>query len=38
MDPHAPDVEQFTKRSLDKFTNRCIHHYVYNPDLLMQIC
>lgn len=38
MDPHAPDVEQFTKRSLDNFTNRCLHHYVYNPDLLMQIC
>jgi len=38
MDIHAPDVEQFTKRSLDNFTNRCLHHYVYNPDLLMQIC
>ena len=23
---------------LDNFTNRCLHHYVYNPDLLMQIC
>ena len=38
MDTHAPDVEQFTKRSLDNFTNRCLHHYVYNLDLLMQIC
>ena len=38
MDDHAIDVEQFTKRSLDNFTNRCLHHYVYNPELLMQIC
>ena len=38
MDIHAPDVDQFTKRSLDNFTNRCLHHYVYNLDLLMKIC
>jgi SAM-dependent methyltransferase len=38
MDGGAGNFEQFTKRSLDNFNNRCLHHYVYNPDLLMEIC
>ena len=38
MDPPAGDLESFTKRSLDNFNNRCLHHYVYNDDLLINIC
>jgi SAM-dependent methyltransferase len=38
MDPPAGDIKSFTKRSLDNFNNRCLHHYVYNDDLLMEIC
>lgn len=38
MDPPAGDLGQFTKRSLDNFNNRCLHHYVYSPDLLKEIC
>ena len=38
MDPPAGDLGAFTKRSLDNFNNRCLHHYVYNDELLMKIC
>ena len=38
MDPPAGDLDAFTKRSLDNFNNRCLHHYVYNDELLMEIC
>ena len=38
MDPCAGDLGSFTKRSLDNFNNRCLHHYVYNDELLMEIC
>ena len=38
MDPPAGDLGSFTKRSLDNFNNRCLHHYVYNDDLLIEIC
>jgi SAM-dependent methyltransferase len=38
MDPPAGDLANFTKRSLDNYNNRCLHHYVYNDDLLMEIC
>lgn len=38
MDPPAGDLDSFRKRSLDNFNNRCLHHYVYNDDLLMEIC
>jgi SAM-dependent methyltransferase len=38
LDPPAGDLGQFTKRSLDNFNNRCLHHYVYNDELLMEIC
>jgi SAM-dependent methyltransferase len=38
MDTPAGDLEAFTKRSLDNFNNRCLHHYVYNDNLLMDIC
>lgn len=38
LDGGAGDFENFTKRSLDNFTNRCLHHYVYSPELLKEIC
>ena len=38
MDKPAGDLGSFTKRSLDNFNNRCLHHYVYNDELLMEIC
>jgi hypothetical protein len=38
MDLQAGNFEQFTKRSLDNINNRCLHHYVYNPELLNEIC
>ena len=37
LDPPAGNLEQFTRRSLDNFNNRCLHHYVYNDALLMEI-
>ena len=37
LDPPAGTFEQFTKRSLDNFNNRCLHHYVYSDDLLVEI-
>ena len=36
-DTPSCDIEQFTIRCLDNFNNRCLHHYVYNPELLMEI-
>lgn len=38
MDLPAGDYAQFHKRSLDNFQNRCLHHYVYSPTLLKDIC
>ena len=38
MDLAAGHMGQFTKRSYDNFNNRCLHHYVYSPDLLKEIC
>ena len=38
MDPPAGDFETFTRRCLNNFNNRCLHHYVYNDELLMEIC
>ena len=37
-DPPAGNFISFKKRSLDNYNNRCLHHYVYNDDLLMEIC
>lgn len=38
MDPPAGNLGDFTRRSLDNFNNRCLHHYVYSDELLMEIC
>ena len=41
MDPLAGTAEEFRLRSLDNFTNRCLHHHVFNEansrELLSQI-
>ena len=37
-DTPAGTFVEFTKRSLDNYNNRCLHHYVYNYDLLLEIC
>ena len=37
-DKPAGTFVEFTKRSLDNYNNRCLHHYVYNYDLLLEIC
>ena len=36
-DPPAGNIDQFKKRSLDNYNNRCLHHYVYNEALLKEI-
>lgn len=36
-DTPSCDIEKFRTRCLDNFNNRCLHHYVYNPELLMEI-
>ena len=39
MDPGAPqDPAEFKKRCLNNFYNRCLHHYVYDDNLLLEIC
>jgi SAM-dependent methyltransferase len=36
-DKPAGTFLEFTKRCLDNFNNRCMHHYVYSDDLLLEI-
>jgi SAM-dependent methyltransferase len=37
MDAASSDPQKFRARSLDNFTNRCLHHHVFNLDLLKMI-
>ncbi len=37
MDLPAGTKDQFRARSLDNYTNRCLHHHVFNIDLLKKI-
>lgn len=37
MDKKAVSIEKFEKRSLDNFNNRCLHHHVFDFDLLKKI-
>ena len=37
MDLAAGSIEQFKNRSLDNFSNRCLHHHVFDFELLEQI-
>ena len=38
LDIYAGSFEQFHKRSLDNFNNRCLHHHVFDDKLIKQIC
>ena len=39
MDIGAPQhPDKFKKRCLNNFYNRCLHHYVYDDNLLLEIC
>jgi len=38
MDLPAGTFQQFKERSLRNFENRCLHHYVYSPELLKEMC
>jgi SAM-dependent methyltransferase len=38
MDLPAGTLSEFTKRSQRNVDNRCLHHYVYSPELLHDIC
>ena len=37
LDPPAGTLEQFKKRSLKNIENRCLHHHVFDLDLLLRI-
>jgi len=38
-DTRAPqDPKKFKERCLNNFNNRCLHHYVYDDKLLIEIC
>lgn len=36
-DPAAGNFQQFTARSLDNINNRCLHHHVFNQDLIKKM-
>jgi SAM-dependent methyltransferase len=37
LDPPAGTLQQFTARSLKNIENRCLHHHVFDLDLLLRI-
>lgn len=37
MDSHSGTAEQFKNRSLNNFQNRCLHHHIFDYDLLGKI-
>lgn len=37
MDPPAGDFENFRERSVNNFQNRCLHHHVFDLNLINQI-
>ena len=38
MDLPAGNLESFKQRSLNNFENRCLHHHVFDFDLLESLC
>jgi SAM-dependent methyltransferase len=38
MDPPAGNYEQFRERSLKNYENRCLHHHVFDLDVLERMC
>ena len=37
LDAHSGGPEKFRARAMDNFTNRCLHHHVFNLNLLKKI-
>lgn len=37
-DPGCGDFNKFVQRSLENFNNRCLHHYVYDLELVRSFC
>ena len=37
MDPEGGSIEQFTARSKKNFENRCLHHHVFDTNLLVKV-
>ena len=38
LDPPAGSLEQFKQRSLKNFENRCLHHHVFDNNLVQKLC
>ncbi len=38
LDPLAGNFENFKQRGLDNYNNRCLHHHVFDLELLDKIC
>lgn len=38
LDPPAGSLEEFKNRSLNNFENRCLHHHVFDDNLIKKIC
>jgi SAM-dependent methyltransferase len=38
LDPQARSFENFKQRSSNNFENRCLHHHVFDGDLVKKIC
>lgn len=37
LDPGAGDMESFKKRSMNNYQNRCLHHHVFNTELVVEV-
>jgi len=37
LDPSAGDFESFRKRSMNNYENRCLHHHVFNTELVVEV-
>ena len=38
MDLPAGNLEDFKARSLNNYHNRCLHHHVFDIDLIKKLC
>lgn len=38
LDPQAGSAEEFKQRSLNNFKKRCLHHHVFDEDIIKKIC
>lgn len=37
LDPPAGDIESFRKRSMNNYENRCLHHHVFDTELVVEV-